>query len=68
MLLIERESTTATEKTVSPKTLEQLEHYQVHYQQMYRQARLRVKPILLKHLKKLNAEIRQIKGDSATIH
>ncbi len=68
MLLIETESTTATEKTLPPKTLEQLEHYQVHYQQMYRKVRLRVKPVLLKHLKKLSAEIRRIQGDSVTIH
>ncbi len=66
MLLIETESTTATEKTVPPKTLEQLEHYKVHYQQMYPQARLRVKPVLLKHLKKLSAEIRRIEGESVT--
>ena len=66
MLLIETESITATEKIVPPKTFEQLEHYQVHYQQMYPQARLRVKPVLLKHLKKLSAEIRRIQGDSVT--
>ncbi len=66
MLLLSTESTTPTKEKVPPRTLEQLEYYKLHYQQIYPQARLQAKRVLLKHLKKLSAEIRRIQGDSAT--
>ena len=56
MLLLSTESTTLTKETVPPRTLEQLEYYKVHYQRIYFEAKLRAKPVLLKHLRKLSAE------------
>lgn len=67
MLLMETEPKTATKEIVPLKTLEQLEYYKLHYQQIYFKAKLRVKPVLLKHLRKLSAQIGEIQGNLSTI-
>lgn len=42
------------------KKLEQLQHYQIHYQQIYPRANKKGKAVIRKHLKKLTKKIKSL--------
>lgn len=50
-----------------PKSLEQVQSYQLHYRSIYLKVKTKGKRVLRKHLEKLNRQIIQLQNYSTTI-
>lgn len=48
------------------KNLDQVQYYQVHYRQIYLQAKTKGKKVLRRHIEKLNERMRQLQKTSTT--